>query len=357
VFEQVSAALDRKQYGRAAALLKEWQRNTPQDPWLQVAIGHYYAARGELERAQTTYTRLLQNTGNTKVLLQAREGVQRVKDLLAQHREHELLAAQQRPGADAPAVLVLLPVSGDQRQAAAQGLAAVMQIDVYTAKLRIPSQHWRLFRVGSAGELQYFCEKLQSYQTPAFWVPVTEVKSVPVFRVQHVQAYLPKLQVICRNHDNQLGTIALDWAEVNQGVIGQLPIFESVVDLDPWGKLTRKGATQDYAEIIDLHLQGRKCILRFCDRSYNYQQGASVPGVEASPNTAIAYWQAMKTYLQTYTDLATAADFKGFGSGALDLIDLLPHVDAHIDVSRTTPTAWDLAFHLYSCLRFLQAWA
>jgi tetratricopeptide (TPR) repeat protein len=353
VFEQVLLALEQQQYGKAAALIQRWQQNTSQDPWLKLAIGHYYAARGELDRAQTTYTRLLQNTGNTKVLIQARESLQRVKNQLAQQREHDLQTAQQRPGAQRPAVLVLCPVSGDQRQPAAEGLSRVMQMDVYTAKMRLPSLHWRLFRVGSAGDLQYFCEQLQTHQVPAFWAAVEEIKAVPVFRVQYVQSFAPQLTVVCRNREGQLGTIGLDWFEVSQGIMGQLPIFESVVDIGPWGKLTRKDATQDYADVVDLQLQGRQCLLRFCDAAYNYQQSTPVPGMESPVGTATAFWQAMKTYLMLHTNLLPASHFKGFGAGALDFIGLLPHIEPYIDLSRPEPIPWDTAFHLYSCLKFM----
>lgn len=352
MFDQVLAALSQQQLTQAAQLLKQWQRNNPQDPWLQLATGQYWEAKGELEKAQITYTRLLQSAANTRVISQAREGVQRVRDQLAQRREHDLKAAKHRPEAQGAAVLVLEAVAGSARNMAAQGLATVMQLDVYTARMRLPSQNWRLFRVGPAGELQYFSEQLQAHNTPAFAASVAQVKALPVFRVLAIKAFEPQVTVLCQNNKGQKGTIQLTWADVTQWVVGLLPLYESVVDLDPRGKLMRREATQDYAEVMDWHLHGRGCVLRFCDRTYKYRDSAPLL-TSTTPLVAATAWKALKDYGRTSIQSPPHADFAGFGAGALDFIDLLPDLDPHIGLAREWPSPWDAAFHLYSSLRFL----
>ncbi|MGB3201216.1 MAG: hypothetical protein WBA99_09950 [Nodosilinea sp.] len=357
MYDLVLAALETQQLARAAQLIKQWQQKTPQDPWLKLAMGHYWEARDELEKAQVTYSRVLQSSPNTKVLVHAREGVQRVRDRLAQRREHDLSMAKQPMGATEAAVLVLEPVAGDRREPSAQGLARVMQIDAYTARTRLPSKHWRLLRVGPAGELQYFCERLQAEGTPACWATAAAVKELATFRVQAVQSIEPQLRVICQNDAGQQGTIQLDWRDITQWVVGQLPIYESVVDRDARGRLKRKDATQDYGEVIDWHLHGRGCILRFCDRTYKYRAAVPLPPGAAFPSPLIAAtaWKAMKTYFADRIDPGPITDFSGFGESALDFIDLLPPFKAHVDLARSLPSAWDSAFHLYSSLRFLAA--
>jgi hypothetical protein len=355
MYDQVSAALSNQQLTQAAQLLKQWQKAKPHDPWLQLAMANYWEAKDDLEKAQLTYTRLLQVASSNKVLRHARDGVQRVRDQLAQRREHEIQEAKQRSDVSGSAVLVLAPVVGEARQAAIDGLTEVMQLDPYTARMRLPSKHWRMVRVGAAGEIQYFWEQLQNHATPARWLTIEQVKAVPVFRVEQVQAFGPQLKVICQNAANQKGTMALNWGEVNQWVIGQLPIFESVVDRAPWGKLKRKDTTQDYAEVMDLHLLDRGCVLRFCDRTYRYRNSAEVPGQAQNPTVSLVaatYWKGMKTLFQQYLPTPDK-DFAGFGQGALDFIDLLPQFNHHLDLSRQQPTSWDSAFHLYSCLHFV----
>jgi len=355
MYDQVSAALSNQQLTQAATLLKQWQQAKPQDPWLQLAMANYWEAKDDLEKAQITYTRLLQSASSSKVLRHARDGVQRVRDQLAQRREHQIQEAKQRSDIRGSAILVLAPVLGDARQAAIAGLSEVMQLDLYTARMRIPSKHWRMFRVGAAGEIQYFWEQLQNHATPARWLTIDQIKSIPVFKVEQVQAFGPQLKVICQNTANQKGTISLDWGEAHQWVIGQLPIFESVVERAPWCKLKRKDMTQDYAEVIDLHLPKRGCVLRFCDRTYRYRGSAAVPGQTQTPSVSLVaatYWKAMKALFQQYLP-APDRDFTGFGQGALDFIDLLPRFDHYLELSRQQPTDWDSAFHLYSCLHFV----
>ncbi|MBW4460967.1 MAG: hypothetical protein KME47_12135 [Nodosilinea sp. WJT8-NPBG4] len=355
MYDLVSAALGAQQLTQAAQLIKQWQQKTPQDPWLKLAIGQYWEAKTELEKAQITYTQLLQSTANTKVLSQAREGVQRVRDRMAQRREHDLSAAKQQPGAAATAMLVLEPVTGDRRESAAQSLARVMQIDAYTARTRLPSKHWRLLRVGPAGETQYFCEQLQAEGTPARWATVDQVKAVDTFRVQAIRAVEPELTVICLNSAGQQGTIQLTWGDITQWVVGQLPMYESVVDLDVRGKLRRKDATQDYGEVIDWHLHGRGCVLRLCDRTYKFREAMPMPPAESFPSPLIAAtaWKAMKSYFAARIASAPLTDFSGFGESALDLIELLPSFENQVEMGRSRPSPWDAAFHLYSGLRFV----
>lgn len=357
MYELVSAALEAQQLNQAAQLIKQWQQKKPDDPWLALALGQYWEAKTELEKAQTTYTKLLQTAANTKVISQAREGIQRVRDELARRREHDLNEAKAQPGAEVAAVLALQPVVGAQRQVAIQGLAKVMQIDAYTARTRLPSQYWRLHRTGPCGELRYLGEQLRQQQVPCFWASMDEVKALPVFRVQTIQRFEPQITVLCQNASGQRGTLQLQWSEISQWVLGQLPIYESVVDLGPWGKLQRKETTQDYAEVVDWHLHGRGCVLRFCDRTYRYRESAPVPGLWAPPTDgpliAATAWKALKTGFEQGIPLAPHRDFTGFGESALDVIDLLPEITPYLELNRSEPSPWDAAFQLYSSLRFL----
>ncbi|MGB5973173.1 MAG: hypothetical protein WBG38_07630 [Nodosilinea sp.] len=356
MYDLVCAALGAQQLTQAAQLLKQWQQKSPQDPWLRLAMAQYWETKEELEKAQVIYTRLLQGTANTKVLVGAREGVQRVRDRLAQRQEHALSAAKQQPGAAGAAVLVLEPVTGDSRAASAQGLARVMKIDAYTARTRLSSKHWRLLRVGPAGELQYFCERLKAEGTPACWATADQLKGLATFRVRAIQALEPQLTVVCQNDAGQQGTIQLAWSDVTQWVVGQLPIFESVVDLDARGKLKRKDATQDYGEVMDWHLHRRGCILRFCDRTYRYRDAVPLPAAAfPSPLIAATAWKAMRTHFEAHINPSPITDFRGFGESALDLVNLLPPFKTHIDLARPLPSPWDGSFHLYSSVRFLAA--
>lgn len=357
MYDRILIAIQAQQFTEAAKLLKQWQHKQPDDPWFKLATGKYWEAKGELEKAQMAYTRLLQDAANTKVLGQAREGMQRVRDQLARRREHDLNAAKARPGSEAASVLILQPVVGAQREQAMQSFSKIMQIDAYTARMKIPSQHWRLYRVGAAGELQYFCEQLQAANIPAFCTAVADVKAIPVFRVQAIQSFEPEITLLCHNSSGQRGTLQLRWDEISQWLVGVLPVYESVVDLGPWGKLQRKETTQDYSEVMDWHLHGRGCILRFCDRTYRHRESAPLLTsrlTHDAPLMAAAAWKDLKSFCQQAIVPSPHTDFTGFGEGAIDFIDLMPDLPPQIDLARQAPSHWDTAFHLYSGLRFLQ---
>lgn len=359
MFELVIQALDQRDLSRAHRLLQAWQQEKPKDPWLKLALARYWEVTGDLERAAPTYRQLLQNVSNAKVMAQARQGLQRVQDEQARRREHQLDQARSQPGAEVSALMVLEPVQGEAREAAIQGLAQVMQVDPYTARLLVPGQYWRLYRLGNAGELQYFCQELHHRQAPAFWAEVKPIQTLQVFKVKYFQALQRQPQVVCQNQAGQLGSIVFDWQEVTQWVVGQVPILESVVDLGPWGRLKRKEVTQDYAEIIDLHLHGRGCVLRLCDRTYSYRQSTplvTAPGsTEAPPPIARIAWDSLKQTLSQKITGPCGSDFSGFGKTALEYLNLLPTLPTHLDLVRKAPSPWDKAFHLFSALRFLRA--
>ncbi|MFZ4641441.1 MAG: hypothetical protein ACOYMP_13730 [Nodosilinea sp.] len=355
MYDRVSQALQADQLQQAASLLQQWQQENPADPWLELALGQYWQGRGELDRAQAIYTRLLQNLSNPRLLTQTRGALQRLEQQRVEERQNHLQAARDQPGSTAPALLVLHPVAPDHRPLAAQGLAQVMQLDPYTARQRLSSQHWRLYRVGTLGELGYLCQHLNRHQVPSSCVPIEAIRAIPVLRVLAILAFEPQIRLVVQLPEGVQRHLTIPWTEISQWLMGQLPLYESVVDLAPWGKLKRAEKTQDYAEVIDWHLPRQGYILRFCDRTYRHRQSCLPPDTleEAGWVAAIA-WKNLKAYFQSHIQTAAIADFSGFGAGAIEFIDVMPSMAIAIDLLRTTPCPWDYAFHLYSGMRFLK---
>ena len=355
--DAIAAALEKKDFRTAATLLQQWQQQDAQDPKFLLMVGKYQEATERWEQAEKTYLKLLRQTPNPKLMGQARQGIQRVQTHLTQAREEAIETARAQPDGQDPGLLCLEPVTADRRQAAAQGLAKVLGIDAYMARLQMPSRGWRLYRVGPVGDLQYYSQALTAAQAPAFWVKHADLKAIQVFTIQHFRAVQPQAEVICKNAAGQVGAIAFAWSEVSQIVLGQLPLFESVVDTGAWRQLQRKEKTQDYAEMVDLHLHERRCILRLCDRTYDYRQGNPLPQADEIPDRTLStrpQWQALKTYLQAQVKAPTHNDFTPFAESAMEFLDLLPPLKPQIDLFRVKDTNWDPAFHLYSSLHFLQ---
>lgn len=354
MINQVAAAFDRKDYREAARLLKLLLKESPQNPW-----GHLYAARlhevtGKLEKAETIYRQLLRDTSNPKIASQARQGLQNIEKTQKEKRQAEIAKAKADPSDTELGVLILEPVSNEAKQQAAQSFAQIMNIDPYSARLKLQSRGWRLFRTGAIGEMRFYGQQLLQAQIPCFWIKLADIQKINVFRVSYFQSIYPQATVVCHNQQGQLGSLTFDWQEVTQLVQGLLPIFEEVVDVDFRRKLQRKVQTQDYAQFCDLHLPARNCILRLWDSNYQFQQGITfVPDPEQA--TTRINWNGLLEFLSHQKPQAKVwSDFTPFAETVLDYVELLNQIPSHITLFRREPTHWDPAFQLYSCLAFLK---
>jgi hypothetical protein len=357
MLDQLAAAFERQDYKTAAFLLKQLQLQAPDNPWVKFYGGRLREAAGKLDAAETIYRQLLRETTNPKVAAQARLGLQRLADLAQSQRE---LAPAQATDDASPEVgfLILEAVTPERRQLAAQQVARIMNLDAYTARLLLPSRGWRLYRVGSIAELQWYGQELLKGGISAFWVAMAKIQAIRVFQVHYLQAASPQATVVCENELGQLGSLSFNWSEVAKRVEGRLPIFEDVVDTDSRNQLTRKEKTQDYAQIMDLHLPQRNCILRFSDWSYQYQQGvlfdASQDGeLSVAQSTNRIRWNQLVYFLDTYLAAVPVwTEFSPFAETALEHLSLVRELKSHIDLFRKAPSPWDPAFQLYSGLVF-----
>jgi Tetratricopeptide repeat len=353
MLESVAAAFDRQDYKTAAQLLKPLKQQHPDHPLVQLYVGRLYEVSGKVEAAEASYRQLLQEATNAKVVTQARQGLQRLADRAQQAKEQAIAAASSHPENAGLGALVLQPVA--DRQAAAPSFARIMNLDAYTARLQLPSRGWRLYRVGAMGELEFYGRELCKAGIPAFWVALDTVRQRRVFRVDYLQAVSPQAIVVCQNEAGQVGALTLNWAEIKQRVVGLLPIFEDVVDVDNRRRLMRKEKTQDYAQVLDLHLPKRNCILRFCDRTYQFDQGVMFDEEAASQTTIRRRWNLLTSFLgEQLAGVAIDSEFTLFAENAEEHFTWVKNFPTHIDLFRKAPTHWDAAFQLYSGLVFEQ---
>lgn len=361
MLDQLAAAFDRQDYKTAASLLKQLQQQAPENPWVKLYGGRLREVAGKLDAAEAIYRQLLQETTNPKVAMQARQGLQRLTTLAQARKEEAISQATADPANTEVGFLILDAVQPNLRQVAAQEFARIMNLDAYTARLLLPSRGWRLYRVGAIGELQFYGQALQQAQINAFWISLAAIEAIRVFRVHYFEAVSPQVTAICENESGQLGALTFSWSEVANRVEGRLPIFEDVLDTDARNQLTRKEKTQDYAQVIDLHLPKRNCILRCCDWNYQFQQGvifgASQDGeVPTTQSTNRIRWNQLVYFLDgCLTSVPVWADFPPFAETALEHLALVRELKSHIDLFRKAPSRWDPAFQLYSGLVFAQA--
>jgi tetratricopeptide (TPR) repeat protein len=367
MLNQVGQALEQKDYRTATHLLKTLWQEMPENPWVQIYRARLYEAADKRDQAETIYRHLLKDVvTNPKIALQARQGLQRLQDI-AKPAVHQSKGRPQKPigtineaDRDQPGILVLEAIPLDARPRAAKHMAKVMQLDAYTARMQIPNRGWKLYRTGNLGELQEYGEQIRSGDLPAFWVTLGKVNAIPVFQVKSIEKSAPEVVINCENAAGQLEKFTFPWLEIQQKVEGALPILENVVDTDIVRQGTRrlkKTETLDYVRIMDVHLPRRNCILRFCDRTYDFHSGVRFADEHSLDAINIrAQWNALVDLLEEHSPTApTWKEFNIFASSAMEHQALLGRIDPSIhfyDQGDREEALWASAFQLYSGLAF-----
>jgi tetratricopeptide (TPR) repeat protein len=353
--DQVAQALDRQDYRTATQLLKGLWQEMPENPWVQIYRARLYEAANKADQAEQVYRQLLKDVTNPKIALAARQGLQRLQDSVVAARQQEIAVAAAAPGREEPGILVLESIEPETRQAAAMHLAKIFQLEPYAARMLMPNRGWRLYRMGTLGELDLYQSQMAEAKIPAFSVATERLQTVPVYQVKYLQDFEPQVVVVCADGEKQAGEVKFAWSEVTQMVEGALPMLERVVDTDArdGAARVRKESTQDYARVCDLHLPGRSLVLRFYDRSYNFHEGVAFAdeGSLDAANTRIQ-WNALMVFLKQHLNVPVWSEFMPFAEIAMDFPHLLETIKPQIDLFGQEGNVWASAFELYSGLGY-----
>ena len=374
---QIAAALESKDYKQAAQLIKQLQKESPENPWVQYYIGRYYELTNNLEKAQTTYKQILRDITNPKIVSQTRQGIQRIETAQQDLRQQAIQTAKNDPSNLEPGLLILEPVSPEKKAAAVQNISRIFKIDAYTTRMQIQSRGWRLYKTGPIGELRIYGQELLNAGIPVFWATLSDIQKIQIFRVQNFQS-LSSPAVVCKDKLDRLGAIEFNWSEVTQRVEGLLPMFIEIMDYSPHRRkdqFRHREIRQDYAQICDLHIPSRNCILRISDQSYQFQQGVDFTQISADipalahpknqksrsqkskqiPQSATRInWNHLLEILDQQLDVTVWSEFTSFAETAIDYTQMLSKIESHVEVDRKSETPWDPAFQLYSGLAFLR---
>ncbi|MBF2066345.1 MAG: tetratricopeptide repeat protein [Calothrix sp. C42_A2020_038] len=354
MIDQVAAAFEQKDYKTASKLIKQLLQESPSDPWVKLYVGKLQEVSGKNQDAEKIYRRLLRDETNSKIVAQARQGLQRLREFEEEERKRSISQAMANDNANEPGVLILEPINNELKTQAAPKFARIMQLDPYSARLLLPSRGWRLYRTGAIGELKFYGEQLQQVEIPCFWTTLAAIQKIQIFQVNYFQSSSSQVTVVCHNQNNQLGSITFAWHEIKARVFGLLPIFEEVVDRNARGKLERKTQTQDYAHFCDLHIPNRGCILRLFDGGYEFQKGIEITPSNTQ-NTVCINWNNLSKWLdQQIPQVKVWSDFTPFAETAIDQKEMLSHIQPHILLFRREASYWDSAFQLYSGLVYLK---
>ncbi|PZD74617.1 hypothetical protein C1752_00831 [Acaryochloris thomasi RCC1774] len=356
---EIAAALKHGNYQEVALLIANLP---PDDPWGQLYQAQLHEAQTEWESAESLYRELLRQGHVPKLALEARQGLQRLaqrqqeeqRDQTAQ-RQVQIARTVAQSGQGGLGVLILEALSPEVKAEVAPAFAHIMRLDLYSARLLLPSRGWRFYRTGAIGELQVYGQELQDSRVPSFWKSLEQVRQVKVHQACYFKTVQDPVQVVVTEAHSSKSprVLSFKWSEVVQSVTGQLPIFEEVVDLDARGVLQRKEKTQDYAQFRDLHLPSG--ILRFYDAAYQFNQGVPLAADSSEPGTSWSNWRNLTALWQeNLPDVRSWNEFSTFADTIIEQTDTLDRIDAHINLFRRAESYWDQAFHLYSSLAYLK---
>lgn len=370
MLKQVAEAINCQDYKTADYLLQKWEQEDNDNPWVDFYHARLEEVTGHFALAGQKYRELLQQTTNPKLIIQIRQGIERLSEIDAQHqqkvKEQRLKAMPQarfahaqaklEPSSHEAGILILEPIPTEAKKQAAQQFAQVMQIDPYTAHLQLPSRAWRLYRTGTIGELRVFVETLKEINIPCFCVTVKEIQNLKVYQVDYFEQVFPTATVVCRASHGKPEIIKFDWSQLYQQVEGMLPIFEECVEMGLRGKMERKTKILDYVQICDLHLRERNLILRLCDQTYQFHQGITVCEKHTIDETISRdNWRHLLSYFKKqFPEHLVYSEFTPFAETALNFPETLKLIKPHFDLLRREETLWDQAFHLFSSLAFLK---
>ncbi|NMG59634.1 tetratricopeptide repeat protein [Geitlerinema sp. P-1104] len=357
--EDAIAAIETGDYRTASRHLKVLYRTMPENPWVKFYIARLYEESQRLDEAETAYRVLLRNSASPKIISHARQGLKRLDDKRKLKREQAIAQAKAKADPSESGVLILEATPKEQRQQSAQHLARIFDMEAYAARLMLQVRGWRLYRTGPLAELEVYEQELQAANIAAFSASLTAIDQLNVWRVDYVKSLTPKPVVICRDRDNRQGQFSFEWREVRQQIRGGIPWFINAVSYDisrrTKDQIKRKPETQDFVQMCDLHLPKRGVILRFCDRSYEFDQGVVFApeqqqqiGKLRAATLRINWNGLLKVFDHHLAEILLWSDFSQFAETAINFHFLMEGIDPYVDIERPEASHWDPAFQLYS---------
>jgi tetratricopeptide (TPR) repeat protein len=358
MFEQVESALNRQDYRTARNLIKTLVHNQPNNDLVHLYAARLQEATEHFDNAEKIYKKLLIESINQKVLNDSRAGIQRIQAAIQLQRKTLLVNALETSGGDEPGLLILEPVSAEEKTALAPQLAQIMKLDAYTARLHLPSRGWRLYRLGNMGELNFYQQQLKQAKIPGFCTTIDSLQTIEVVSVKLIQEFKPQAVLSCVDDHGAELRMGFAWSEVKQIVTGLLPIFEEITEVTSSTVRTtvqRKPKVLDYVQMCDLHIPSKNLIFRLCNQNYSFQKDVGERTSDLTALTSRENWQRLLSQIHEKTSHAQLwSDFTPFADTALAYPEMLLKITSHVQLMRRENSLWDQAFQMYSSLIFVK---
>lgn len=125
----IEAALQAKNHTEVVRLLSSLDQ---QNVWTQLYWARLWETTQKEDQAESAYRNLLRQAENPKLTLAARQGLERLKMQKTQLRQDAIAEAIADPVKTEIGVLVLAPIPPEQKAAAAQAIAQIMNLEPYS---------------------------------------------------------------------------------------------------------------------------------------------------------------------------------------------------------------------------------
>jgi hypothetical protein len=358
MIEQVEAALQRRDYRTAKSLLEKLAQKQPDSPFVKLYSAKLQETSQHFDLAEQVYRHLLQTALEPKILQEARQGIARIKEAqtaqIEKSRAAALAATLAAPAhnyeSTANYLLILEPINNEIKAIVAPKFAQIMKLDSYTAQMHLPGRSWRLYRVGSEQEINFYVDQFALAKIPAFGMGIESLKQPQVMMIRSIEQFSPRLEFTTTDNYGSESSQRCAWADIKTIVTGLLPIFEEITEKTQTVKESKtRYRTQilDYVQVCDLHLPSKNIILRLCSQHYNFQKDLD-PSYK-NLQTSRESWQRIIDQVQEQAIRAqTWKDFTPFANTALEYPEVLKRIPAHLNIIRRQPSLWDPAFQIYS---------
>ncbi|MBF2056538.1 MAG: tetratricopeptide repeat protein [Cyanobacterium sp. T60_A2020_053] len=364
MFVEIELAIETKNFDQAKILIEKIPPQEEKHLWQNYYYGLIAEENNNIIEAEEKYRQVLKDSifPNPNIIKRIREGLGRIQNIKNLQKAQEKQSLQQQKAdifnklkdhhnQDELAVLILKPVSVDDKNNLAKNFAEILELDIYTAKLQIPTRHWRLLKTGKWQELQSYYLMFERFSIPSFCYPIQAINTIQVYQVNYLESFNDKISVICENKAQQVINFTVDINEVSSQVEAMLPIFEMSLHTDTKGKLVRKKTTLDYINFYDLHIKNQNLIIRFNDNRYQFEQG-NKNFLEAK--TSREKWLSLTKFIQNnLSNITLYSDYTPFAESVVQFPKMLKQIDAKVQLFRKEETLWDEAFQLYSGVVFL----
>ncbi|MBL1210090.1 tetratricopeptide repeat protein [Geminocystis sp. GBBB08] len=354
MFEEVNLAINNENYTKAKEILKKLEKDN-NSLWIKYYHSLILEKEGNLKEAESNYRQTIKDSiyPEPNLIKLIRDGIERIVKIYHQEKEEKFNQFKTIENSEDLAVLVLEPVTLDDKKILAPKLANIINIDNYTATLQIPTRSWRLYKTGNLGELNYWQSEFSQVNIPCFCERIKNINKIEVYQVKYIIQDDDEVIILGDDDDEKEQEIIFKWGDINNKVQGLIPIFELILHLDARSKPQKKKSILDYRQFYDLHLLSQNLILRFSDNFYKFDQGLNITNQEKTSKKKRQV--LVHFFAEKLSDKPLWSDFTLFAQGVILFPEMLKQVDSHINLFHREENIWDEAFQLYSGLIFLQS--